>query len=365
MPKKTTPTKSKPKTSSASNMEELLKKVGKLPQVRRGDIINGKVITLSKKEMLFDIGWKTSATLIAPETKELPTFIPYLKLGQTLPVRIVNVEARAGFPVVSLQNFFEKGKWQILEECFQKEELIKVKVLGSGKGGLFIEVMGIRGVIPKIQLTQEFLQHPNKLYRQKVEVKILEVDRNKNRLVVSQKAAALGITQEKLDKIFNKIKEGETYPARIIGFSDFGIFCEVEGIEGLIHISEISWKKVSDPRKYAKENEKIKVMVLQKNERDYKLTLSLKRLQKDPWYEIEKKYPKDKEIMGEVIRKEPYGYFVRLEPGVEGLIHNSKITSETEIKVGKKIQTYVERIDKKHRKMSLIPVNVGKPLLYR
>ena len=362
---KTSTQKSKTTKATPSSMEELLKTVGKLPRVRKGDIIEAKVISLSKKEMLFDLGWKTNAILISPETKELPTFIPYLKVGQTLPVRVINVEAKAGFPVVSLQNFFEKGKWQILEECFKKEELIKVTVLGSGKGGLFIEVMGIRGVIPKIQLTQDFLQHPEKLYGQKVEVKILEVDRAKNRLVVSQKAAALGITQEKLNKTFKKIKEGEVYEARIIGFSDFGIFCEVEGIEGLIHISEISWKKVSDPRQYAKEGDKVEVMVLQKNERDYKLTLSLKRLLKDPWSEIDEKYPKDKEVEGEVIRKEPYGFFVRLEPGIEGLIHNSKVTAETDIKIGKKIKTYVERVDKKHRKMSLVPVSIGKPLLYR
>ena len=364
MPKVST-TKSKKITLQPSSMEELLKSVGKLPRVRKGDIIDAKIIAISKKEMLFDIGWKTNAILIAPETKELPTFMPYLKIGQTLPIRVINVEARAGFPVVSLQNFFEKGKWQILEECFTKEELIKVSVLGSGKGGLFIEVMGIRGVIPKIQLTQEFLQHPDKLYAKKVEVKILEVDRSKNRLVVSQKAAALGITQKELNKTFKKIKEGQTYKARIIGFSDFGIFCEVEGIEGLIHISEISWKKVADPRQHAKEGDQVDVMVLQKNERDYKLTLSLKRLLKDPWSEIEEKYPKDKEVEGEVIRKEPYGYFIRLEPGIEGLIHNSKVTPESDIKVGKKIKTYVERIDKKHRKMSLVPVSTGKPLLYR
>jgi len=357
--------KSKQHKSAPSSMEELLKTIGKLPKVRRGDILDAKVVSLSKKEMFFDIGWKTNAILISPETKELPTFIPYLKVGQTLPVRVVNVEARAGFPVVSLQNFFEKGKWQILEECFKKEELIKVTVLGSGKGGLFVEAMGIRGVIPKIQLTQDFLQRPDKLFGRKVEVKILEVDRSKNRLVVSQKAAALGITQEKLGKTFKKIKEGKTYEAKIIGFSDFGIFCEVEGIEGLIHISEISWEKVSDPRQYAKEGDKVKVIVLQKNERDYKLTLSLKRLLKDPWDKIEEDYPKDKEVEGEVIRKEPYGYFVLLEPGIEGLIHNSKITPETEIKIGRKIKTYVERVDKKHRKMSLVPVSVGKPLLYR
>jgi len=364
MPKITT---SKKKTSNRepSSMAELLKSVEDLPRLKKGDTVEGTIVSLSKKEMFFDIGWKTHAILISPETKELPTFKPYLKINQKIPVRIINIEAKAGFPVVSLRNFFEKGKWEILEEHYKKEGLIKVDVLGSGKGGLFIEIMGIRGVIPKIQLTQQYIRDQRKLFHQKVEVKILEVDRAKNRLVVSQKAAALGITQKKLKKTFDKIKKGKIYDARIIGFSNFGIFCEVEGIEGLIHISEISWKKVSNPREYAKEDKVVKVMVLQKNDKDYKLTLSLKRLQEDPWDKIEKKYPKDKEIEGEVTRKEPYGYFVFLESGIEGLIHNSKIGPDLDIQVGKKIKVYIERIDQRRRKMSLVPVSKAKPLLYR
>ncbi len=356
---------SKKTSSSPSSMEELLALAGTLPKIRKGDFIDAKIVSLSRKEVLFDIGWKTHAILISPETKELPTFLPYLKPGQMVPIRVVNIEAKAGFPVVSLQSFFEKGKWEILEEHYKKEEPVEVVVQGSGKGGLFVEVMGIRGVIPKIQLTQEYIRSQDKLYGKKVEVKILEVDKSKNRLVVSQKAAALGITHKKIEETFAKIKEGEVYKARVIGFSDFGIFCEIDGIEGLVHISEISWKKVADPRDYANEGEIIEVMVLQKNAKDYKLTLSLKRLKEDPWQEIEEKYPKDKEVEGEVVRKEAYGFFVRLEPGIEGLIHNSKLTAETDIEVGQKVKAYVERVDKKRRKMSLVPVTTEKPLLYR
>jgi ribosomal protein S1 len=357
------------KTATAtklSSMAELLKSVKTVtPKLRKGSICDGKIVVLSKKEALFDIGWKTQAVLIQPETKELTTFLPYLKVGDTLPVRIISIEARAGFPVVSLQSFFEKGKWDILKKNFEKEEAVEVNVIGSGKGGLFIEIMGIRGVIPKIQLTQNYLTEPQQLYGKKIKVKILEVEKSKNRLVVSQKAAALGITQSKLTKAFEEIKEGQVVECRVIGFSEFGIFCEVNGIEGLIHISEISWKKVTNPADYAKQNDILKAVVLQKNDKDFKLTLSLKRLETDPWEKIEEKYPKDKEVTGMVIRKEAYGYFVRLEPGVEGLIHNSKLPSETKIEINKEIKAYVERIDKKHRKMSLVLMSTEKPLLYR
>lgn len=352
-------------TLQPSSMEELLQSAQNLPALKRGATIEGTIVSLSRKEALFDVGWKTHAILIAPEVKELATFLPYLKVGQKLPVRVVNTEAKAGFPVVSLQTFFEKGKWDILKEKFEKEELVDVSIMGSGKGGLFVEIMGIRGVIPKIQLTPNYMQDASPLFGKKIGVRILEVDKAKNRFVVSQKAAALGITQSKLEKSFEHIKEGEIYSCKVIGFSNFGIFCEVEGVEGLIHISEISWKKVDDPRVYAKEGDVIKAVVLQKNSKDYKLTLSLKRLEKDPWDKIEEKYPQDKEVRGMVVRKEAYGYFITLEPGIEGLIHNSKITPETKIETGKEISAYVERVDKKRRKMSLIPVTVEKPLLYR
>ncbi len=155
-------------THKPSSMEELLNLVHKLPSIKRGDTVPGTIVSLSKKEALFDLGWKTNAILIQPEVKELTTFLPYLSVGQKIDVRIVNIEAKAGFPVVSLQSFFEKGKWDILKQKFDKEELVEVEVMGSGKGGLFVEVMGIRGVIPKIQLTQAYIQDPAPLFGKKI-----------------------------------------------------------------------------------------------------------------------------------------------------------------------------------------------------
>ncbi len=366
--KKTTDKQTPPRAqrSAPQSMEELLKTGPAIPNLQAGQVIQARIMSVGKRDVVFDIGWKTNAILVQSETKEISTFRPYLEGGQTIPVKIITLEAKGGFPVVSLQQFFEQGKWDILKAHFEKEDPIDVEVMQKGKGGLFIQVMGIRGVIPKIQLTREYLQEPEKLTGHKIQVKILEVDREKNRLVVSQKAAALNLTQSKLQKLFDEIKEGEVYPCKVIGFSDFGIFCEVNGIEGLVHISEISWKKVADPRQYAQEGQDLQAMVLKKNAQDYKLTLSLKRLEKDPWEDIETKYPKDVEFKGMVVRKEAYGYFVRLEPGIEGLIHTSKITPDMPIELDKEVRVYVERVDKKDRKMSLVPaMSTGKPLMYR
>ncbi|MCX7955824.1 MAG: S1 RNA-binding domain-containing protein [Patescibacteria group bacterium] len=345
-------------------MDDLLKKYQ--PKIiKKGSEIEAKIVSLSKKGIVFDIGAKAYAQLGELEIKEVSTYLPYLKPGDKIQVKVISEESKNGYPVVSLRKFFEKGKWEILKEKKDKEEEIEVVCGEYGKGGIFVDFMGIRGVIPKIQLTEPFISNPEKLNGQKIKVKILEVNKEKNRLVVSQKASALKISQKELKERFDAIKEGKVYKAKVLGASEFGVFCEVEGVEGLVHISEISWEKVSNASAYVKPGEIIDVYVVERNEKDLKLNLSLKRLTPDPWEKIEEKYPKDKEIEGEIVRKEKYGYFVRLEPGIEGLIHISKLKGDENIKIGDKIKAYVERISLKDRKMSLVLPQKEKPVFYR
>lgn len=352
------------KKQTAHPMDLLLKKQS-LPHITKGQEINAKIVSLSKKGVLFDVGAKAYAVLGNAELKQISTYFPYLKIGNEVKVRIISEESKEGFPVVSMQNFFEKGKWDILIEKKEKEEDIEVICGEYGKGGVFVDFMGIRGVIPKIQLTEDFLNNPEKLNGQKIKVKILEVDQEKNRLVVSQKASVFKISHKDLIEEFKKIEEGKTYKAKVLGSSEFGIFCEVGGVEGLIHISEISWEKVSDASNHFRPGAVIDVVVVEKNEKDLKLNLSVKRLSQDPWEEIEEKYPKDKEIEGEIVRKEKYGYFVRFDKGVEGLIHVSKLTGKENLQEGQKIKAFVERIDKKNRRMSLVLPQTEKPVTYR
>lgn len=345
-------------------MDELLKKQNFLPP-KKGQVVEGKIISLSKKQVLFDIGWKAPAVLGVLELRYIPDYLSYLKVGDKIKVKVVVEESQEGFPVVSMRDFFEKGKWELLEKKQKNEEEIEVTVGEPGKGGVFVDFMGIRGVIPRIQLSSEYINEPEALQGKKIKVKVLEVDRKKNRLVVSQKAAALKISYKTLKEEFDKIKVGEKYKARVIGFSEFGIFCEIGHIEGLIHISEISWEKVDDPQKYVKEGDLIDVIVTEKNEETLKLNLSIKRLTPDPWEGIEKKYPKDKEIEGEVVRKERYGYIIKFAPGIEGLIHISKLGQGQQYQVGEKVKVFIERINLKNRRISLVPVTKEKPVMYR
>jgi len=363
-----TKTKTADKTTKTEEnvnpMAALLKK-NKPNLLKKGKEVEAKIVSLSKKGIVFDVGGKAHAILGELEIREVSTYLPYLKEGDKIMARIISEESKNGYPVVSLRKFFEKGKWEILIEKKEKEEEIEVYCGDYGKGGVFIDFMGIRGVIPKIQLTDQYISTPEKLTHQKIKVKILEVDKEKNRLVVSQKASVLKISQKDLKKKFDAIKEGTTYKAKVLGASEFGVFCEVEGVEGLIHISEISWEKISNAASYVTVGETIDVYVVEKNQTDFKLNLSLKRLLNDPWKKIEEKYPKDKEVEGEVVRREKYGYFVRLEPGVEGLIHVSKLTGKEEFKIGQKIKAFIERVNEKERRMSLVLPQKEKPIMYR
>src|SRR3989344_8554405 len=201
MPSKTVK-KSAP--STAQSMDQLLSKVTLQPP-KKGLETEATIIFISKKGVLFDLGWKSYAVLGELEVQDLTPSATHLHVGDSVKVRVVVEESKEGYPVVSMKRFFDKGRWDILEEKFKKEEEIEVVCGDYGKGGVFIDFMGIRGVIPKIQLTEPFTNSPEKLRSQKIHVKVLEVDQSKNRLVVSQKASVLKISQKELKKRFEKI----------------------------------------------------------------------------------------------------------------------------------------------------------------
>lgn len=359
MSKKTT-------TTSNSIMSQLMgKKVEKAPILQKNAEMLAEIVGITRNNVQFNVGGKALAVLGDRETREISTYLPYLKVGESISVRVVSPECKDGYPVVSLARFFSTGKWKILADKKAAEESIDVVCGEYGKGGVFIDFMGVRGVIPKIQLIPEHMNSPEKLTGQKIKVRVLEVDEVKNRLVVSEKAVLSTMTNKELTAQFGDVTVGGTYDALVLGTSDFGIFCEVHGVEGLIHISEISWEKVTDASAFVRIGETIKVYVVEKNEVDMKLNLSLKRLTNDPWSNIEETYPKDKLFEGEVVRKERYGYFIKLAPGVEGLIHVSKLRGNENLNVGQKVSVYIERINTAERRMSLVLPEAQKPVMYR
>lgn len=348
-------------------MEELLRQTGyKLHGFKKGEVVEGEIASLSPKEILIDIGGKTEGIVTR---RELPLFrdlIPNLKVGEKVMVRVMIPEGEKGHPILSLREMAAARKWEDLKEKAAKEEEIDVLARKMARAGVLVEYQGLRGFIPQSQLDSQFASSQKSLLGRKVSVKILEVNQSLNRLVLSQKAVTQKEKIEKLKKVLKKIKVGQTLKAEVSGIVPFGLFCQTEeGLEGLVHISEIAWEKVENPSDYFKIKDKVKVKVLGIDEKEGKLNLSVKQLTPDPWEGIEKKYKKEQIVKGKVTRSSPFGAFVALEKGIEGLIHVSKIPAGVEFKEGEKIECIIEEIDKNTRRISLSYLPKEKPIGYK
>ena len=368
--------KSSPKASiqrsskSPQTMDELLKQTNyRFYGFRRGDVIEGTVTEKTKKAVWVDIGTKTEGLILDKVIKVAKDFVEQLKVGDKVTVVIYQPESDNGHPLLSFKNTLNDYLWVEFDEKLKTGEPVKVRGKEINRGGLVVETKGIAGFIPTSCFSSPFVGNPASLINHDFEAKIIEVDKEKNRLILSEKAVSeQGLIKEQ-EEILKKVKVGDSFDGEVTGVMSFGLFVKVKigkyPIEGLVHISEISWERVDDPSKFYKQKDKVKVKVLMVDKKSGKLNLSIKQLQEDPWLEIEKKYPLESRVKGEVTRLAPFGAFVNLGKGVEALIHISKIPAEKSLKVGDKVNCFVESIDKGGRKMSLGLVLTEKPIGYK
>jgi len=356
--------------ASVQTMEELLKQSAyKFYGFRRGDVIEGTVTEKTKKAVWVDIGTKTEGLILDKVIKVAKDFVEQLKVGDKVTVVIYQPESDNGHPLLSFKNTLNDYLWVEFDEKLKNGEPIKVRGKEINRGGLVVETKGIAGFIPTSCFSAAFVGNPASLINHDFEAKIIEVDKEKNRLILSEKAVSeQGLIKEQ-EEILKKVKVGDSFDGEVTGVMPFGLFVKVKigkyPIEGLVHISEISWERVDDPSKFYKQKDKVKVKVLMVDKKSGKLNLSIKQLQEDPWLEIEKKYPLEAKVKGEITRLAPFGAFVNLGKGVEGLIHISKIPAEKSLKAGNKVNCFVESIDKTGRKMSLGLVLTEKPIGYK
>ena len=365
--------------ASAQTMDELLKQSAyKFYGFRRGDVIEGIVTEKTKKTIWVDIGTKTEGLILDKEIKAAKDFISKLKVGDKVTVIIYQPENDNGHPLLSFKKTLGDYLWTEFDEKLKTGEPIVVRGKEINRGGLVVEVKGVPGFVPTSCFSYQYLSNPAGLINHDFETKIIEVDKEKNRLILSEKAVSeQGLFKEQ-EEILKKIKVGDIFDGEITGIMPFGLFVKVKleekdkkakkeenSVEGLVHISEISWEKVEDPSKFYKQKDKVKVKVLMVDKKSGKLNLSIKQLQEDPWVEIEKKYPIEAKVKGEITRLAPFGAFVNLGKGVEALIHISKIPAEKSLKIGDKVNCFVESIDKAGRKMSLGLVLTEKPIGYK
>jgi len=375
--KKTSEKKISPKSKKPQSMVELLKQVDKVIVVpHKDEQITGTIIEKQKNALIIDINAKTLAAVGSREFEIAQDYINELKEGQKIEVTVVSEDSsRGGYIQVSLRQAAVDAKWEIFEESLDGDSELTAKGLETNKGGMIVEVSGVRGFVPSSQFGKDFMGRIDDLLNKTFQVKAIEVDREKNRLIFSERHVSEADELALRDSALSAVESGAIYEGVVSGVMHFGLFVTVEipvddkdnvgHIEGLVHISEISWEKVDHPKNYHRVGDRIKVKVLGVDEKTNKLNLSIKQLSDDPWKEIDKGYPVGTTLTGTVSRVEPFGVFVNVEDGVDGLIHASKLSPDVVYEKGAEVTVTVESVDPDRRRMSLSPILTEVPVGYK
>jgi ribosomal protein S1 len=349
-------------------MADLLATEGvEIKGLKKKQEVKGKITAIKNKAIFIDIGGKTDAVVMGKEFEFVKDYIADLKIGDEIEVSVKSPENDKGQILVSIRGAASGYGWNYFKDKERSggEVTVFAKELNRG-GAVVVAPFGFFGFIPGSQIGSKYDGDPEKMIGKKVKTKVLEVDQSKNRLVFSERLVSEPNKVGEESVAIENLQIGDAFDASIVRIEPFGIFvkilCDEKGnkinLEGLVHISEVSWEKVDDISGKYKVKDKIKVVLINKG--DGRLQFSIKRLSIDPWEKIEDKYPKDKEAEGEVVRMANYGALVRLEVGVEGLIHISKLTGGTTVKEKQKVLVYIESIDVKKRKISLGLVETNK-----
>lgn len=355
-------------------MEELLAITGyNLKGVKKGDVVEGTITRVSPKEITVDIGSKTAGVVIDRELENYKDVLMALSPGERVTCQVIVAENDRGQAVLSLRRSIFEKRWTELTQKQKSGEPVEVTLREPVRGGILVEYGGLRGYIPQSHLDATLSKQLDKLSGRRTQVKVVEVDKATNRLVFSQRAIAEGETLAKQKELLGNVTVDQTVQVTIVSVVPFGAFAKftvTKGeatyeIEGLVHISEIAWEKVDDPGSYLKVGDKLKAKVIAVDTDTGKVTLSVKQLTPDPWEHALDMFEKDSTVKGVVSRVTPYGIFVTLSPGIEGLVHISKVAPGEEPKSGEEISCIVEDIKPDQHKISLSMTLTEKPMGYR
>ncbi len=342
-------------------MDDLLAQAGdSVKQLTVGETVDGTVLSVKKHEILIDLG--PLGVGLVPR-REVSLSKNY-NVGDSVIASVIDTELEDGYSLLSLRKAAKDRGWDEVMAKLESGEIITVVPYDANRGGLLVEYEGIRGFLPVSQLSaehyprvgssdkDEILQRLNSLVKKDIKARILDADRKANKLIFSEKEAV----KEGLAERFQKLAIGDTVTGVVTGVVDFGVFVNVEGIEGLIHISEISWERVNNPSDYVKVGQTIEAKIIAIDKE--RLSLSMKQLTKDPWLDEVEQFKPGEKVEGTVTRITPFGAFVQLSPAVEALVHVSELGGdgtdpEKVFTLNERKEFTVLDIDKENRKISL------------
>ncbi len=362
-------------SSQSISMEELLAKSGlRIKSFQEGDEIEAEVSDITPQTIMFNIGGKSEGVLTGLLFDEVRDLARNLKVGDKVQATVVDAETREGYVRLSLKQYAANVQWDGLYKAQKDNKALTGIVKSISDKGMVVAIPGnMIGFVPLSHIGRNALEKGDKLVESEVKLKIVELDPNRGRVVLSEKAVSEADQLALEKEAISNLKEGEIYKGEVTQLTNFGAFVKIDAsvskkkvsIEGLVHISEISWDKIDKAENRLKVGDKVEVKVLDVSQEEGRVSLSIKQAKKDPWDDVETKYPPESKHTGKVVKQSSFGIFIELEPGVEGLLHMTKIPPSTEFKKGQDVSVYIEEVDANEHKIALGLVLTTKPVAYK
>ena len=353
---------------AASLMEQFLSDpTHDYKSLKYGDVMDGVIMHVDREELLVDIGSKSEGVVPSREYSSLSQEERQaLSIGDTILVFVVQPENPEGHAVVSIDRARQEKSWRRLQEIFEANEVIEAEVTNYNKGGLLVNLDGVRGFVPASQVTE--IRGGDEASKQadmarvigtSLPLKVIEINRHRNRLILSERQAVQERRDVMKERLIGELKESEVRKGRVSSICDFGAFVDIGGADGLVHLSELSWSRVRHPNEVLKVGQEVDVYVLGINSQEKKIALSIKRTQAEPWSRVAAAYEVGQLVRGTVTQLANFGAFARIEDGIEGLIHVSELADDRVshpkqvVSEGQELILRIIRIDPQRRRMGL------------
>ncbi len=327
-----------------------------LNKVVENEVVEGEVTEINKREVIVSIGGKSEGVINAVDFR----YNPDLKVGDKVEVFVESAEDKKGQLVLSHKKARALKSWDRVVEAFEKEEIVKGYVKTRTKGGMIVDVFGIEAFLPGSQIDIKPIRDYDQFVNQTIDFKIVKINPDFRNVVVSHKALLEAEQEQKRAELIGKLEKGQVLEGEVKNITNYGVFVDLGGVDGLIHITDLSWGRINHPEEIVKLGDKIKVVVLDFNEQQKRIALGLKQLTAHPWDTLNPDLKVGDKVKGKVILIADYGAFVEIEPGVEGLVHVSEMSWSTRLhsaqdflKVGDEVEAQVLTLDREARKMSL------------
>lgn len=335
--------------------------IKKIEDFQTGQIVKGKIIKIEKNGLLVDFGHKSEGLVDLSQVNLKPnqSLETLFKLDDEIEVLILNLATRDGYVQLSQKLAEVEKAWNNAYEAFKKAKVLEVNVISAVKGGLVVDYEGLRGFLPASQILKEAEGNLEKMVDQKIPIKVIEINRSQKKIVFSHRLAAEEIKTFDSDRLWSELEVGQVRKGKVTGIKNFGAFVNLGGVEGLIHISELSWGRVRHPSEIVKVGDEVEVFIVSVDHKKKKIGLGLKQLQPDPWVKAKESYRAGQIVKVKVVRLVSFGAFVELEKGLEGLIHLSELANpapakpEDILKAGDEIEVKILRIIPEEQKIGL------------